>query len=319
MARQPNGASCRDALSRRFSPLWGCRSAHLPPSSLRSELATVRNPSFGDSKATSRRQRHVLLAAQHKSSSVTIRLFSAAKALMAIARKAVVGQMSRMPSSMTILIHGRWSTSNRWYRPGSSFHDYIHQHGFSDVYSGDDYFYWSGENVDRKRAAKELIQWCKDHPARKYRLMGHSQGANVANWLTQLIRPSDGIDVCTLVHLCPVAVREFLPNLSNLSSGEFFTVHPIRDLVVQRHPNADQDYQNYQALRDHETVVFCGPRGHYSSVDEDKWDEYGIGDAVTTVCRVRSSVPSMKHRSVVKRRSNVRSLAKISKRGRPQR
>ncbi len=65
-----------------------------------------------------------------------------------------------MEASITVLIHGTLSASNRWYQPGSRFHRYLLSHGFADVYSGSDVFRWRAvpTSAARRQGADRLIK-----------------------------------------------------------------------------------------------------------------------------------------------------------------
>lgn len=184
--------------------------------------------------------------------------------------------------SITVLIHGTRSQAAIWYKPGSPFHRYVQSHGFSDVYSGRDYFRWRGAPTPaaREQGARDLIAWCRAHPAAKYRFIGHSHGANVANLATQKRLGN----ICTLIHLSPPAMVEYLPDLNYVSSGQFFTIHPEIDNIVAEVPGAEQDYQSYPSLRRHETVVLCARRNHWSSTFVSNWRRHDIARIVTQVC-----------------------------------
>ena len=188
-----------------------------------------------------------------------------------------------MQDSITVLIHGTYSSSNLWYKPGSRFHRYLRSHGFADVYSGSDYFRWRAfaTPAARRRGAEKLIAWCREHPARQYRFIGHSHGANVANRVTQ--RRLRGI--CTLIHLAPPALPGNLPNLNYVTSGQFFTIHAQRDAIVTGLAGARQNYQSFPELAAHETVIeLAGIGGHWQPVRVPNWQHWDIARIVSSVC-----------------------------------
>lgn len=191
-----------------------------------------------------------------------------------------------MVDSLTVLIHGTLSASNRWYRPGSAFHTYLKGHGFADVYSGSNPFNWRPARRThraRVRGAEKLIDWCRANPARRYRFVGHSHGANVANLVTQW-EPA-GIEICTLIHLSPPAMREYLPNLAFVTSGRFFTIYPQTDRIVARVAGAKQNYQTYPGVAGAETYkCLTGLSSHWDSVRKQPWIDFDVANLVTPVC-----------------------------------
>jgi len=70
--------------------------------------------------------------------------------------------------SMTVIVHGTFAKNSSWYQPGRDFHRYIKRNVYPDIYSGDDYFFWSGryalKDKDLKRITLSISQ------RRKFRL-----------------------------------------------------------------------------------------------------------------------------------------------------
>ncbi len=147
--------------------------------------------------------------------------------------------------SMTVIIHGTFSMNSAWYQPDGDFHEYIRTQVYQDVYSGQDFFFWSGryaatENGLRniwRQAARKLASWVNAHPATTLRLIAHSHGNNVVNMATQL-----GMQSCTLIQLSPPVRRDNLPDMQHVSSGRLFNIHSTVDLVVR----LDGGFQTYQ-------------------------------------------------------------------------
>ena len=182
--------------------------------------------------------------------------------------------------SRTVIIHGTWAKKQDWYKPGGDFHTYILNNVYPDVYGDPDFFFWSGgySHARRRDAANKLVSWVNHHPCGTLRLMAHSHGANVVNIATKM-----GLQACTLIHLSPPVRPEYLPDISNVSSGQFFTVRPTIDLVVSILDGSDQDYSNTTVAM-HETRIRCAFSGHSKCHDPGRWIAKDIPSKVTTVC-----------------------------------
>ncbi len=189
---------------------------------------------------------------------------------------------SRRPpvGSMTVIIHGTFARKSKWYRPGEDFHRYIKKKVFPDVYSGKDYFFWSGRysHGARRKAARKLVDWCRDHPARLYRFISHSHGANVVNIATRL-----GLSACTLIHLSPPVHKRYLPKMTNVSSRRFFTIRPKIDLVVLL-DRGRQDY-HHTRVKKFEKRRICAFFGHSKSHDKKRWQKKKVPKLVRQVCK----------------------------------
>jgi len=185
----------------------------------------------------------------------------------------------RAAKSMTVIVHGTFARNGAWYKPGGSFHTYIKNHVYADVYSGQDHFFWSGRYSDaaRRAAAKKLVDWCAKHPATTYRFLAHSHGANVVNLATGL-----GLGACTLVHLSPPVHRKYMPDMSKVSSGRFFTIRPRVDPVVFVDGGA-QDYRN-TPVASFERMRICAAWGHSTSHEKKHWQKKNIPPFVKQVC-----------------------------------
>lgn len=189
---------------------------------------------------------------------------------------------SRRPPvrSMTVIIHGTFARKSKWYKPGGDFHQYIKENVFSDVYSRSDFFFWSGRYLHRarKKAARKLVAWCRDHPARLYRFISHSHGANVVNIATRL-----GLSACTLIHLSPPVHKRYLPRMANVSSRRFFTIRPRIDLVVLL-DRGQQDYRR-TPVRKFEKRKICASFGHSKSHSKKRWQKKKVSKLVRQVCK----------------------------------
>jgi predicted esterase len=186
----------------------------------------------------------------------------------------------RMRRSMTVIVHGTFARNQSWYQPGGDFHSYIKEHVYPDVYAGNDFFRWSGRYSDpaRKTAARKLKHWCETHPTRKLRLIGHSHGANVINLAT-----SRGLPACTLILLSPPVRDEYLPDMSQVSSGKIFNIHSRFDLVVSLLDGSRQSYKN-TTVAAHESPRICALRGHSKSHEPKRWRKKNIPRLVRSVC-----------------------------------
>lgn len=198
----------------------------------------------------------------------------------------------RTVESMTIILHGTLSQFHRWYVPGAPFHQFIQNNGFADVYQGDDYFRWRAAPTDlaRRTAARELVSWVEEHPAKNLRIIAHSHGGNVANIATTL---SPALSACALIYLAVPAMSAYLPDLGQITSGRVFTVRANHDIVVGSVAGAKPNYQSYPSIASHETDLICADRGHWAPIQPRNWIEHGIANRVTEVCctvRTRSSI-----------------------------
>lgn len=186
--------------------------------------------------------------------------------------------------SMTVLVHGTFAKKSGWYQPGGGFHTYIKNNVYSDVYSGNDFYFWSGryslsDNSLKRiwtKAANKLISWVAAHPTQKLRLIGHSHGNNVINIATQQIQ------ACSLIQLSPPVRSWNLPNMANVSSGHIFNFHSTIDLVVM----IDGGAQNYKrtAVASNETIRKVARFGHSDSHKGQKWRKKKLPILVKTVC-----------------------------------
>ena len=201
-----------------------------------------------------------------------------------------------MKESITILIHGTFGQSGQWHRPGSRFHRYIKREVFDDVYSGDDFFSWSGEsnndpnapNDPREKAAKRLVEWCKDHPAKSYNLISHSHGTNVANIATHI-----GLDnVNKLIHLSPPVWSSnplYLPKMSSVSQKVIYNFHPRFDFIVNVLARASQNYDGTRVDR-YETEFVLRGGDHWAPTYPSVWRRNNIGDIVSNDELVNTSI-----------------------------
>ena len=187
--------------------------------------------------------------------------------------------------SMTVIIHGTFAKDSRWYQPGGGFHTYIKQNVYPDVYSGNDFYFWSGryslsDNGLKRiwtRASDKLVSWINAHPTNKLRLIAHSHGNNVVNIATQQVQ------ACSLIQLSPPVRSWNLPNMANVSSNRIFNIHSTIDLVVMIDGGA-QNYRNTAVASD-ERIRKIARFGHSDSHEGRKWTRKNVPQLVTTVCQ----------------------------------
>jgi hypothetical protein len=187
--------------------------------------------------------------------------------------------------SMTAIIHGTFAKDANWYRPGGGFHTYIKKNVYPDVYSGKDFYFWSGRyslsdnGLSRiwSKAADKLVSWINAHPAQKLRLIAHSHGNNVVNIATQKIQ------ACSLIQLSPPVRSWNLPNMANVTSDRIFNIHSRIDLVVM----IDGGAQNYKrtAVASSERIRKIARFGHADSHKGRKWKRKKVPKLVTSVCQ----------------------------------
>ncbi len=188
-------------------------------------------------------------------------------------------------TSITVIIHGTFARNNEWHQPGGSFHTYIKDQVYPDVYSGSDFYRWSGaygtERMLRriwKTAAESLVAWVKAHPADIIRLMAHSHGNNVVNWATRIGLPTS----CTLIQMSP-PVRDWnLPDMNTVSSKTLYSIYASRDLVIA----LDRGAVTYAGTG---TAAFEKKKrvarfSHSASREGRVWDRQKVDRLVTRVC-----------------------------------
>ena len=190
-----------------------------------------------------------------------------------------------LQNSMTVIIHGTFAMNAAWYQPGGDFHEYIRSEVYPDVYSQDDFFFWSGrysateDGLRRiwRQAARKLVSWTNAHPATTLRLIAHSHGNNVVNMATQM-----GMQSCTLIQLSPPVRRDNLPEMANVSSDTLFNIHSTVDLVVTL-DGGSKDYRG-TSVASSERRRTISRFGHSDSHDSELWESKNIPALVKTVC-----------------------------------
>jgi len=188
-------------------------------------------------------------------------------------------------SSLTVIIHGTFAKDESWYKPGGDFHTYIKNEVYPDVYSGQDFYFWSGRYALTdaalksiwKQAAAKLVSWAQAHPATTLRLIAHSHGNNVVNMATQL-----GLPACSLIQLSPPVRTWNLPVMGNVASNTLFNIHSTTDLVVKIDGGA-QDYRG-SPVASSEKIKIISAFGHSDSHDPSLWKKKNVPALVKTVC-----------------------------------
>lgn len=134
-------------------------------------------------------------------------------------------RVSALVSRMTIIVHGTWGATSKWWQQGGSFWSYVN--GIvGNVYAGPNPFSWSGANMhsERNRAGRDLVAWVQAHPATELDVIAHSHGGNVCHVAMGL-----GLKVRKLVTLGTPIRLEYLPHIG--SADVIHNVFSTADLV----------------------------------------------------------------------------------------
>jgi hypothetical protein len=108
-----------------------------------------------------------------------------------------------------VLVHGTWSHSKDWWRPGSSFHSYLRDNAIlPNLYSGSNPFGWAGtiRRLSRDDAAGALAWWSHNYLSSPPKYIAHSHGGTLAMTMTHLKKPVERL----VLLACPVT--ETRPN-----------------------------------------------------------------------------------------------------------
>jgi hypothetical protein len=166
------------------------------------------------------------------------------------------------------IVHGTLFSSvghpiDEWWAPVSGeFHDYIKNGSRPNVYSGEDYFYWSGGWSDHARedAAKKFVCWAKRHNASDFDVLAHSHGCNVT------MLASNNLRLGKLVLMsCPVHWGTYQPDFNNVS--KVILIRIKWDFVIM----ADRGGQRFHDSRIHEHVLPLWFGRHESSRKSNTW------------------------------------------------
>lgn len=178
------------------------------------------------------------------------------------------------PSHTSLLVHGTWARSGRWWQPGGDFHAYVSNevppHLYSvPLYSQPDRFDWSGGWSDAARAlgAQDLVAWVGQRGLGGLDLFCHSHGGSVA-----MLATHQGLDVGKLVLLaCPVHRHKYLPDFTRV--GEVVSIRVRLDLVIL----ADGGGQRFRDARIREEVLPLW-FDHSASRDPAVWRKHQVPD-----------------------------------------
>lgn len=151
------------------------------------------------------------------------------------------------PSHTSLLVHGTFARTARWWQPGGEFHEYLRAEVRPDLYSATDRFEWSGGYSDAARAlaARDLQDWVRTRGLQGLDVLAHSYGGNAAMLATQ-----NGLDLGQLVLLsCPVHANKYFPDFAQVR--EVVSVRVRLDLVTL----VDRGGQRFRDPRIRENVL----------------------------------------------------------------
>jgi hypothetical protein len=128
-------------------------------------------------------------------------------------------------NSLTIIVHGTWAKTSRWWQQGGNFWNYINAL-VPDLYNGSAPYSWSGANSDTERvsAATDLIAWVQRNPTHSLRIIAHSHGGNIC-----LLAAQSGLKIDKLITLGTPIRLEYLPDLKHI--GVLHNVFSTNDSV----------------------------------------------------------------------------------------
>ena len=157
---------------------------------------------------------------------------------------------------------------DEWWKPGTGdFHMYLKTGPRPNVYSGADYFFWSGGWFDdaRSEAVEKLSRWVRDRRYSELDVFAHSHGANIAMLATRHVK------IRQLVLLsCPVHWSLYQPDFSNVS--DIVSIRIRWDLVIMA-DRGDQRFDHPQ-VREHVLPMWFGR--HDSSRRSSTWQSRNL-------------------------------------------
>jgi|GEM_PF-1300790 len=172
-------------------------------------------------------------------------------------------------TSTSLLIHGTWASSEKWWQPGGDFHNYYKNTCDHYLYSGNDRFEWSGSYSDRARwlGAFDLVNWIRQKGLTNLNLIGHSHGANI----TMLASQGHGMRMNTLVLLsCPVHWDEYWPDFTHVN--KVVSIRVKLDLVILADRGGQRFPSNSNIVENVLPVWF----NHSLTHDPEIWQAYNI-------------------------------------------
>jgi len=150
------------------------------------------------------------------------------------------------------IVHGTlfsWAgqAEEEWWAPGDGdFHEYLKRGPRPGVYSGNDFFDWSGGWRDKARhkAATELVTWLQQRALGGVDMFAHSHGGNVAMLASHQVKLGK-----LILMSCPVHWTQYQPNFTNVAS--VVSIRIKWDFVIL----ADRGGQRFADARIQETVL----------------------------------------------------------------
>ena len=179
------------------------------------------------------------------------------------------GLITKNEGTTSLLIHGTWASSEKWWQPGGDFHDYYKDTCDHSLYSGNDRFEWSGSYSDRARwlGAFDLVNWIRQKGLTNLNLIGHSHGANI----TMLASQGHDMRMNTLVLLsCPVHWDEYWPDFTHVN--KVVSIRVKLDLVILADRGGQRFPSNSMIVENVLPVWF----NHSLTHDPETWQAYNI-------------------------------------------
>lgn len=183
-------------------------------------------------------------------------------------RNSIVSRQTAPIDNSACLVHGTLFVPvgrrpEEWWKPGTGdFHTYLKTGPRPNIYSGADYFSWSGGWFDdaRSEGVEKLSRWVRDRRYSELDIFAHSHGANIAMLATHHVK------IRQLVLLsCPVHWTLYQPKFSNVS--DIVSLRIRWDLTIM----ADRGDQRFSdpRIREHVLPVWFGR--HDSSRRSSTW------------------------------------------------
>lgn len=168
----------------------------------------------------------------------------------------------------SLLIHGTFAKTFKWWQPGGGFHSYLQQNVLPDLYSQTDRFDWSGAYSDagRSQGGTDLAAWLKSHNAKDANLLAHSHGGSVA----MLASHFSGVTLKKMVLLsCPVHMPKYVPNFPQIHEVIAIGVH--LDLVILVDGGGQRF--NHPKIKEHVLPIWFN---HSATHDEIVWQQHNV-------------------------------------------
>ena len=157
---------------------------------------------------------------------------------------------------------------DEWWKPGSGdFHQYLKQGPRPNVYSGNDYFRWSGgwNDYAREEATEKLIDWLDRHGIDKPDVFAHSHGCNVSMMATKQRRMSK-----LVLMSCPVHWHLYQPDFNNVE--KVISIRIKWDLVIM----ADRGAQHFRSPYINEKILPIWFKNHEDSRLSSTWKKRSL-------------------------------------------